>query len=48
MNSMNKFNSFAIIDDLIAIGGTAECVSKILVDYNKIVTGLWWWLNSKY
>ena len=39
-NSIKKFNSFAIIDDLIATGGTAECVSKILVDNNKIVTGL--------
>ena len=39
-NSINKFNSFAIIDDLIATGGTAECVSKILDDNNKIVTGL--------
>ena len=39
-NSINKFNSFAIIDDLIATGGTDECVSKILYDNNKIVTGL--------
>ena len=39
-NSMNKFNSFAIIDDLIATGGTAECVSKILDENNKKVTGL--------
>ena len=39
-NSINKFNSFAIIDDLIATGGTAECVSKILDENNKIVTGL--------
>ena len=39
-NSIKKFNSFAIIDDLIATGGTAECVSKILDDNNKKVTGL--------
>ena len=39
-NSIKKFNSFAIIDDLIATGGTAECVSKILYDNNKIITGL--------
>ena len=39
-NSIKKFNSFAIIDDLIATGGTAGCVSKILDDNNKIVTGL--------
>ena len=38
--SINKYNSFAIIDDLIATGGTAECVSNILNDHNKIVTGL--------
>ena len=39
-NSIKKFNSFAIIDDLIATGGAAECVSKILDDHNKKVTGL--------
>ena len=38
-NSIKKFNSFAIIDDLIATGGTAVCF-KNLVDNNKIVTGL--------
>ena len=38
--SIKKFNSFVIIDDLIATGGTAECVSKILEENNKIVTGL--------
>ena len=39
-DAIKKFNSFAIIDDLIATGGTAECVSKILDENNKIVTGL--------
>ena len=33
-------DSFAIIDDLIATGGTAECVSKILDANHKIITGL--------
>ncbi len=39
-NSIKKFNSFAIIDDLIATGGTAACVSTILDDNDKKVTGL--------
>ena len=39
-NSIKKFNSFAIIDDLIATGGTAECVSKILDENNKKIIGL--------
>ncbi len=39
-DSIKKFNSFAIIDDLIATGGTAGCVAKILDDNDKTVTGL--------
>ena len=29
-NSIKKFNSFAIIDDLIATGGTAEAAAKLI------------------
>lgn len=38
--SMNKFNSFVIVDDLIATGGTVNCVYEILNNYNKKVNGL--------
>ena len=39
-DSIEKGEKILIIDDLIATGGTAECVSKILDDNNKTVTGL--------
>tara|TARA_A100000164_G_scaffold131214_1_gene116343 strand:- start:227 stop:739 length:513 start_codon:yes stop_codon:yes gene_type:complete len=39
-SSINNFNSFVIVDDLIATGGTAECVSKILKDNDKKILGL--------
>ena len=39
-NSIKKFSSFAIVDDLIATGGTAECVSQILKDNDKEIIGL--------
>ena len=38
--NLNKFNSYAIVDDLLATGGTADCVSKILESNNKKVLGL--------
>ena len=38
--SLNNFCSFAIIDDLLATGGTVNCVSNILKDSGKKVTGL--------
>ena len=38
--SLDKFKSFVIIDDLIATGGTVNCVYKILKSQNKEVTGL--------
>ena len=37
---LQKFNSYAIVDDLLATGGTANCVSEIINENNKIVTGL--------
>ena len=38
--SMEKFNSYVIVDDLIATGGTVNCVYEILKSQNKQVTGL--------
>ena len=38
--ALQKYNSFAIVDDLLATGGTVNCVSKILESRNKEVTGL--------
>ena len=38
--SIEEFKSFAIIDDLLATGGTASAVEKLLIEQSKIVTGL--------
>ena len=38
--SLNKFDSYVIIDDLLATGGTVNCVSKILQKNNKEILGL--------
>ena len=35
-----KFNSFVIVDDLLATGGTVNCVSRMLKDQNKEILGL--------
>ncbi len=40
IDSFERFNSFAIIDDLLATGGTVKCVSDILSARNKIIKGL--------
>ena len=32
--SLQKFNSYAIVDDLLATGGTVNCVSNLLEDDN--------------
>jgi adenine phosphoribosyltransferase len=39
-NSLKKFNSFVIVDDLLATGGTVNCVSRILQEERKEVLGL--------
>ena len=39
-NVLEKYQSFAIVDDLLATGGTANCVSEILISYKKIISGL--------
>ena len=38
--SLDKFSTFAIVDDLIATGGTVNCVYEILKSQNKKITGL--------
>lgn len=38
--SLEKFNSFVIVDDLLATGGTVNCVYEILNSLNKKITGL--------
>ena len=39
-DSINKFNSYAIVDDLLATGGTIECVAKLISKSGKKVSGL--------
>ena len=38
--ALNKYNSYAIVDDLLATGGTVECVAKLLRRNNKKIQGL--------
>ncbi len=39
-NALKKFNSYVVIDDLLATGGTVNCVSKLLQQQRKEVVGL--------
>ena len=39
-NALKKFNSFVIVDDLLATGGTVNCVSSMLQEQNKETLGL--------
>ena len=39
-SSIKKFSSFAIVDDLLATGGTANCAYTLLKGLDKKVTGL--------
>ncbi len=39
-NALKKFNSFVIVDDLLATGGTVNCVSRLLQDQKKEILGL--------
>ena len=38
--SLLKYNSFVIVDDVLATGGTANCVKDIVIENQKLVTGL--------
>ena len=39
-DSIKKYKSFAIVDDLLATGGTIKCVSEMLKDSGKEISGL--------
>ena len=39
-NSLEKYNSFAIVDDLLATGGTVDCVANLLKRNDKKILGL--------
>ena len=39
-NSLNKYSSYVIIDDLLATGGTVECVADLVSKNGKKVKGL--------
>ena len=38
--ALQKFKSYTIVDDLLATGGTVNCVSKLLESNQKEVVGL--------
>ena len=39
-DSIKKFNTYAIVDDLLATGGTVDCVAKLLRSRGKKISGL--------
>ena len=39
-NALKKFNSFVILDELLATGGTVNCVARLLQDQRKEILGL--------
>ena len=38
--AIERFNSYAIIDDILATGGTVDCVAKLIKKSGKEITGL--------
>ena len=38
--ALDKFNNFAIVDDVLATGGTVDCVSKLVRSKGKKIIGL--------
>ena len=38
--ALQKYNSYAIVDDLLATGGTVNCVSNLLKSNDKEISGL--------
>ena len=38
--SLKRFNSYAIVDDLLATGGTIDCVANLLMKSGKKVSGV--------
>ena len=39
-NSLKKYNSYAVVDDLLATGGTVDCIANLLEKNNKKISGL--------
>ena len=39
-NALQKYHSYAIVDDLLATGGTVGCVTKLLESKDKEIVGL--------
>ena len=39
-NSLKKYNSYVIVDDLLATGGTVQCVANLLARNDKKISGL--------
>ena len=39
-NALKKYHSFVIIDDLLATGGTVNCVCQLIQDQKKEILGL--------
>ena len=39
-SALKKFNSFVIVDDLLATGGTVNCVAELLKKEKKEITGV--------
>ena len=39
-NALEKYRSFVIIDDLLATGGTVNCVYELIQDHKKEILGL--------
>ncbi len=38
--AIERFNSYAIIDDILATGGTVDCVAKLIKKSGKEITGI--------
>jgi len=38
--ALNKYDSYSIVDDLVATGGTAKSIANILNNEGKLITGL--------
>ena len=39
-NALDKFESYVIVDDLLATGGTVKCIADIIKESNKKINGL--------
>ena len=38
--AIERFNTYAIIDDILATGGTVDCVAKLIKKSGKEITGI--------